>query len=289
MTRVLLKRVSMMVLPVFCALTLAGPNALALQGKYFIAQPMSYDYDRGCGISSNVGDYAYAIRAGLNGLGWTGRFYTGANVRARAWTDHSRHSLGWDHLDDPNNGFNGGADLADVAVFTGHGNTGRILLGAADSYAGETLCHAGANDSRTNSNILLGAGYGAHLASTVIIACCYMNTRFQNLLYADHWEKQVMGFGGTAKLEGSMVTNYLNGTGGSSNVDSWLNNMEDRPGWWTGDNSTVVMTTGNTVDEVNWNRWYCGLKRQNCVNGGPGGFLVYLDQHDHGCGGCWGC
>jgi hypothetical protein len=289
MTRAHMKHVSMMILTVFCALTLAGPNAAALQGKYFIAQPMYYNQG-GCGVPGDVGDYAYDIRAGLNGFGWSGRFYTGANVRARAWTDHSRHALGWDDRDDPYNGFNGGADLADVAVFTGHGNTGRLFISTPDSYAGETLCHAGATDDRSDSNIVLGGGYGAHLASSVIIACCYMNFRFLNLLVGHHGEKQVMGFGSPAILEGSMVTRYWNGTLGSINVNSWLNNMEDRPGWFTGDNTTVVLTNGRTSAEAWWNRSNCGLKRQTCVDGGPNrGSFFFVDRHDHGCGGCSGC
>jgi hypothetical protein len=189
----------------------------------------------------------------------------------------------------PPNGYYGGADLADVAVFTGHGNTARIFLGVPDTYTSETLCYAGANSGLTSSNIWLGAGSGGHLASTVMIACCYMNIKKRSLWTDSHFEKQLMGFGSKSSLEGSMVTRYWNGTGGSSNVDSWLNNMEDRPGWYTGDNTTVVLSRGHTQQELDWNHWYCGLKRQNCVNGGPGGSMGYVDWHDHGCSGCNGC
>lgn len=268
------------------AFVLAGADAMAWQ--YFIAAPHSYS-GGSCNGGANVGEYEHDLRTGLDGLGWSGHYYTDGWVRARAWVDPGRATLGWDNLDDVYNGFSGGADLADIAIFSGHGNTGKIFISAQDQYLGETLCSAGAsgNDLST-SNILLSAGYGAKVASSVFIACCYMNVNYQSLILESHHEKQVMGFGSKAQLEGSMVTSYWNHTASTSNIDAWLNDMEDRPGWWSGDNTTVVMSRGNTEDERTWNQTYCGLKRQFCVDGTGGGYWA-LNWHDHGCGGCSGC
>jgi hypothetical protein len=135
----------------------------------------------------------------------------------------------------------------------------------------------------------LGAANGAQAASTVIIACCYMNTAYGSLITGNHYEKQVMGFGSIASVDNNMVNNYYQATAGTSNIDAWLNAMEDRPGWFTGDNTTVVLSRGTSEINLAWNQLYCGLKRQNCVSGGGGGGLWSLDLHDHGCGGCNGC
>jgi hypothetical protein len=123
-----------------------------------------------------------------------------------------------------------------------------------------------------------------------MMACCYMNfSSAQDLILQHHQEKQLMGFGGEAELDAGMVNNYWNATAGTSNIDAWLNNMEDRPGWFTGDNTTVVMSRGHSSNELNWNQLYCGLKRQNCVDGGAGGGYWALNWHWHGCGGCAAC
>jgi hypothetical protein len=253
---------------------IVSPRRSEAQGYFITEAPGNYS-SGGCG-GDNVPDYTAPIRSGLAGLGWWGPFYQYGD----AWPQ--------DYIDPADF-----ADTADISVFLGHGNTGRIAF----SVRHNDVCCAGACSGNVScswgdlscSNIRMSSGDNALVSSAVFMACCYLNTNYKPLLLDHHYEQQLMGFGGIASLDASMVYNYWNGTGPSSNVDSWLNNMEDRPNWFTGDNTTVVMSRGHTVDERAWNRWYGGLKRQNCVHGGPGGGYWYLDWHNHGCGGCTGC
>jgi hypothetical protein len=221
----------------------------------------------GCG-GIDLDDVTYPIRNGLANIGWssTALFY------GDAWPQ--------DFIDPTDY-----ADTFDVTVFDGHGNTDSIAF----SVPHDGKCCAGACSNLTSSNTLMSAGANARVSSSVFASCCYMNINYQTLLLNHHYEQQMMGFGGVSQIDSGMVSNYFDGTGPSSNVDSWLNNMEDRPSWFTGDNTTVVMSRGHSDSERSWNRWYGGLKRQNCVTGGPGGGYWALDWHDHGCGGCGGC
>ena len=224
-------------------------------------QPGNYQ-SGGCSPNTDVPDYSYPIRNGLAGLGWSNTFLTGANAWPQDFVDPGDY-----------------ADQFDVTVFLGHGNTGRLYFSTPQN----GLCSTGA------SSMQMGAGTGAKVSSAVFMACCFMEISHQDLLVNHQFEKQLMGFGGVSSLDAGMVNNYWDGTGSSSNVDSWLNNMEDKPGWFTGDNTTTVLSRGQSQDELNWNHWYCGLKRQNCVTGGPGGSYWYLDWHWNGCGGCDEC
>lgn len=242
---------------------------------YLLTEAPSNYSSGGCG-GANVSDYTSPIRNGLAGLGWSSTFLRYGDAWPQDFIDPSDY-----------------ADTFDVTVFLGHGNTGRLFFSAphngqccAGACSGNISCSWG---DLSCSNVMMSSGNHAQVSSAVLMACCYLNINYQPLLLEHHYEQQLMGFGGVSSLDSNMVSNYYNGTGPSSNVDSWLNNMEDKPGWFTGDNTTVVMSRGHTVDERAWNRWYGGLKRQNCVSGGPGGGYWYLDWHNHGCGGCNGC
>jgi len=240
-----------------------------------VVQPGNYKQG-GCPPNDNVDDYSYPIRNGAAALGWSVVFWGASN----AWPQ--------DFMDPGDS-----ADYYDNVVFLGHGNSGQQFF----SVPHDGVCSAGATtgnywcdpEDPPCSNTQLAAGTGAKASSVVMMACCYMEINRTALLTNHHHEKQMMGFGGISSIDAPRVQNYWDRTGVTSNVDAWLNSMEDKPGWFTGDNTTVVMSRGHSEEERAWNRWYCGMKRQNCVDGGDGGGYWYLDWHWHGCGGCAAC
>ena len=242
--------------------------------SYYVDAPTKYTWGN-CG-GGDVTDWSGPIRNGLDALGWSGRYYTEYLAWPQDFTDMNLDTWGDDHLM---------ADSDSVAIFMGHGNTGRLHFSVSRYGA----CDAGFNADFSYTTMAMGDLGGKMAATMLAMACCFMNTHQMHTYSNHHNMNQLLGFGSIASGSAAMVQNFWNGTGGTgNNADSWLNKMEDRPGWFSGDNTTVVMTRGTSQDDLNWKRTNCGLKRLTCIYRSGGGWARF-DWYDHGCSGCSGC
>jgi hypothetical protein len=255
---------------VFCLSALIGAPAFAY--KLFVDHPSSYS-SGDCHYQSNdgCGDVTGPIRGGLHDFGWdVSNFWTGGDAWASDFIDCSITS-GEDCYN---------ADGADAAIFDGHGNTGE--LGFAYKHNGFCKAYASQTDL---------SGTAAIFIST---ACCYMKLSAAYNFTEHNGLNQQLGFGNEASMDDGSIGEFWTATGGipwnvsgGSNM-AWLDKLEDKTGWWTGDNTTVVFTRGSDLTDVANNRNNCGLRRGTCWarKGYYVGSAWQYDYKDHGSDGC---
>lgn len=169
-------------------------------------------------------------------------------------------------------------DTNNVAIYDGHGNTRTLWF---------SCYHNGYCGVNGASYTELGRYTSATTALFISTACCYMHLSVPDN-FTDHGGlNQQLGFGGEASMDTGMMDNYYNASNGT-NWYGWISEMEDKPGWFTGDNTTVAFTRGSTPTDVTNNRNVCGLKRGTCNSriGYTVGSYWQYDYYDHGASGC---
>jgi len=232
----------------------------------------------------NWGGHTGGLQSSLRAIGWTGNYWTGPSAFPSDFIDSNK---------DPHNGRDWtAADRVDLAIFNGHGNVNDLAFAYPDGYTG--ICDAGYFGNLTSSNISLGAGGGGYTKAALFMAvtCCYVDFHHfvAELFFGGN---QILGFGSEAVLDSSEINEFYSATGGSSgrNWSAWLNNLEDRPGWGTGNNSSVSVTLGWNVADAIYNKSTCGLRRGTCWTrlGYSPGTTFLKDWYDNGCGGCANC
>lgn len=269
---------------IFFAVSVAGLFATmsdAFAYVFFVDNPRYYQSGNcGFGEGDNRPDRTGAIRNGLATMGWTGQYWTGVDAWPQDFIDPTLAADGADYVT---------ADNANLAIFDGHGDTGRLFF----SHSRNGRCDAGGLDSTTN--ISLGAGKMGSIGGAgnfISISCCFLNLHQQRSFTEHHGLNQIMAYGSLSSTDSDMVSNFWKGTGGSgNNKSSWLSNMEDKSGWFTGDNTPVVFTRGWNLTDVDNNLSTCGLKRGTCWarKGYSVGSAWSIDWKNHGCSGCDGC
>jgi hypothetical protein len=230
------------------------------------------------GLSDN-GDRWYNVRQTLSGsMGWGWAWLTANHAKA---SDFIELNLGGQDAY--------AADMTNVAVFDGHGNVNDLAFAYQDSNG---YCDAGYWGNTSDSNIQMGMNGGGKAALMILETCCYM-MKGSTISIATFGGIQELGFGSLASSDTGMVDDFFGHTNSGTNWYYWLRDMEDKPGWWTGDNTTVVVTRGWDMSDVTNNRTNCKFKGQTCLNNPPYGngpsIWWQRDWIEHGCGGCAVC
>jgi hypothetical protein len=248
---------------------------------FYIDAPVSYQSGTCHPNLINRGDITGGLQARLRDKGWTGIGYNGPNAWAIDFVDYGLDRQGIDYQM---------ADGADLAVFDGHGNVDDMAFSHPDPHG---YCDAGKFDPN-NTNIELGAGGGGSTKAALFIAmtCCYVDPHHYaaERLFGGN---QILGLGNEADFDTNEINEFYGSTGGGNgrNWSAWLNNLEDKPGWWTGNNTPVAVTLGWNPTDANNNKSTCGLQRGTCWTRkgyNPGTFWI-KDWYENGCGGCAFC
>lgn len=261
-------------------------SSICYSYNYYIDEPRFYASGN-CGAKKDDDrpDRTYPIRNGLIALGWTGSYFTGTMAWPQDFIDKSviNYPDGLDHIF---------ADNGQLSVFSGHGDSGYIHYSNSHTVTVDNVPYTrcGAGDNFHDNGVVIGAATGDQSANMIVIACCYLNPN--QLGWIDGGgTTQIMGYGSLSFTDAGMVEDFFNASQGSTNKDAWLDNMEDKPYWFTGDNTAAVLTKGWTWDDVNWNVSHCKLKGGVCWS--PWTYdnndLWQLDYLDHGCDDCTGC
>jgi hypothetical protein len=224
------------------------------------------------------GDRWSNVRSTLKGMGWGISYYWYTLAFASDFIDST---LGGGDI--------WNADKANVAIFDGHGNVNALSYAYQDW---NNLCDAGYWGNTSDSNIQMGMNGGAEAALMILESRCYM-MKGSTISIATFGGIQELGFGSLSVSDTGMVNDFFGHTNSGTNWYYWLHDMEDKPGWWTGDNTTVVVTRGWDMSDVTNNRTNCKFKGQTCLNNPPYGngpsIWWQRDYFDHGCDGCEVC
>lgn len=238
--------------------------------------------------AEDVDEVTAGLRSDLDQSGWSGSRYLNGN----AWPQDIIESC-----DGATYGANGAdssyGDAADLLIVQGHGNTGLLAFG----YKRENKC---AVDLGSSSNLKytgvarLGEMAGGRASLGMWFTCCTLKKE-SLASHANHqWLKQQLGFHGESDFSSSQAREFWADNVYESNTQSWLDSMEDKPGWFTGSNSVMVVSYGGSSSEANdyHNNW--ALRRNvvfprsggpACAAGSPRFYYTYT-LLDHGSEGC---
>ena len=184
----------------------------------------------------NRDDHTSGLAEIFNTAGWTGTRWFDDNAWPQDFVDSCSAP---DYYDDIN------GDSANFTLFTGHGNFDKLYFGFSqdNGFSQYKRC-----DITPSKDMRLGYNSGGAGAYFVAMTCCLGN--LSHLEWAQkQWVWQIFAFHGLSADDSGMVNSFINQTKNASNVSAWLDNMEDRPGWFTGDNSVIVLSYGiNSAD-----------------------------------------
>jgi Family of unknown function (DUF6345) len=271
-----LKIIGTCLLPASIAALALGTPKMAGAYTFLCEAPRWYN-GHGCfpGLD-NLGDEAGEIVGELQSDGWSGNWFESTNC----WqTDFIDSSFGSPY----NNGQDQyWADNVNLAIFLGHGNNGIFHFSDPDPYNG--ACVAGG--LQNPNGLSLGKNNGKQAAIAIYGTCCTLNPNYLNYMAANNGTTQTLGFGSVASLDGGMVHEFYEDTQDTTTWWSWLTRMEDKHGFGTGDNSTVVLQAGWNLDNAAGWAQYCMIRGpQGCnsnIWSSQSGYWYWYWWMDHG-------
>jgi len=216
----------------------------------------------------------------LNAAGWTGTFFGNNAAYPQDFMEACQVAGGDDH---------NWADANRLAVYAGHGYTlgGSLVFG----YPNQGICSVD-----LGAHARLGSMSGSQAAIGIWITSCTLTGNSLVGKANFQWLWQQLGFHDSPSVGSDSPRAFFQGTQSSSNRSSWFANMEDRPGWFTGDNSPMVVSYGSTAfqaDDVRVNAKLKGLvyafQRPGPPACGSGQPLFYWNYEfiNHGQGPCF--
>jgi hypothetical protein len=267
------------------AIVVAASSALRQDAHatytYWIDGNTNYGTDHGCGTNSNLADDTASLGGELSGSGWTGARYTDISAWPADFTEACNSSVYGPGID------SSAADTQQFGVISGHANAGYMAFAYPDS----GMCGV---DVGTNAR--LGQMAGGTMSQMVYYGCCTMKLDSLATDANYQWVYQSLGFLDTESNGDDDIKDYFNGSYSNTNKNSWFSHLEDRPGWWTGDNSPIIVSYGVNNTETISVETYAKLKAgvytdtvrsggPSCGNGPPS-FYYRTSYIDHGNGGC---
>lgn len=247
--------------------------------SYWTDEPQDYA-EGNCGYpkGDSRDERTHPLRNGLDSMGWSGTYWSHEDAWPQDFIDSAYQAGG---IDDQ------AADGVDLAIFSGHGNSGLLGFSHQHDTGSGAICHAGGTSDP--NGIVLGRGNGGVAGNLVAISCCFLNPHTISDVF-ENGTVQIMGYGSPSSTNTAMVQAFWDALDTQNNIDAWLGAMEVSPGG--GYQSPAVFTNGWDQGDVDWNRWNCGIRWQNCATSGWGygrDSVWTLDIRDHGCAGCTGC
>ena len=237
-------------------------NAHASHETFWIDESTDFT-GNGC-ENTNLNDVTSSLRSALVSDGWTGTRWTNAN----AWPeDFIEGNLGG--IDDV------AGDSKLLSVYAGHGNRGLIQFG----YRRNGRCVVRLRDSAR-----LGTQAGDRAAYAMYVTSCTINTdslsqHFNNEI------RQSFGYHNSPSVKDDQPRDFFNATSSLRNSRAWIEETEDKPGWFTGDNSPITLTFGLSSSHCSWVQDTARLKGGsiNSTSPEPDAYYCYVMFNNGGC------
>lgn len=278
----------------FCGLAVAGIGGFAgpAHGFTYLLEESIEANGKGClsgvdEVGQNLGQLAYDLQHASN---WTGNYWGHNDVWPQDFMDTCQ-------IPDATGGSGDSpTDSGDLVVELNHGNTGEFTV----AYPRAGVCTVKLKD-----HVRLGSkNGGAHASTAIYVSCCTLNANHITDTANWSWTRQNIGFHDVTSINADMFGSFWGGISsipgnvwfGGNTKQSWLNNMEDRPNWFTGDNSPIVISYGTSLADAQNTANNANLKAGVLVSPRGGGpacgdtyqpyFYFWYDMIDHGNGGC---
>jgi hypothetical protein len=258
------------------AMTLTAYSAYALAPEYYIEEITDFT-GNGCTNVDDTNEITWSLTQALNADGQNGSRWMNADSWPQDWWEQCSAIYG------SGGGDKWWADTARLAVYAGHGYVGGLYFGYP---------HAGQCLSDLGSNMRLGQMSGDESGYAMYLTSCTMHPDYWVSDVNHQWVFQQFGFANPSLIGEDYAGDFYDATNVYSNKDAFLDEFEDRPGWFTGDNSPVVITKSTTQTDAlnrhNGSRFAYGDPFWETISGGaicgnqPPGFHWYYSWRDHG-------
>jgi hypothetical protein len=256
------------------ALALAGAMALPPGGNawgdgktYYIDESTDFT-GNGC-ENVDLNDVTSSLRNSLNANGWTGQRWVNSNAWPQDFYEQTMAGLsGLDNLF---------GDNASLTVYAGHGNRALLQFG----FMRNSRCLV-----TLNTQARLGTQAGDKAIYAMYVTSCTINLdslsrHFNNQI------RQSFGYHNSPTVKDDQPRDFFEETSNQDNAHAWINEMEDRPGWFTGDNSPIALTFGLDSSHCDWVRNSARLRPGSLLWGAPEPHQWFCwIMYDHGASGC---
>jgi hypothetical protein len=242
---------------------LSGFNSYA-DHNYWIDESTDFT-GNGC-PNTDLNNVTSSLRNRLSSDGWSGTRWSNAN----AWPeDYIEQNLGGiDHVT---------GDARTLSVYAGHGNRGLLQFG----YIRNGRCVV-----RLNNNSRFGTQGGNDASFMMYVTSCTINTDSLSL----HFRQQVrqsFGYHNSPSVKDDQPRDFYEETDGVDNYVAWREEMEDRPGWFTGDNSPITLTFGLTPTHCINVQNGARLRDRDLLSNAPEPHTRYCyNMYNNGANGC---
>ncbi len=216
--------------------------------------------------NADLNDVTSSLKSRMDSDGWSGTRWTNAN----AWPeDYIEQNMGGiDHIT---------SDAKSVAVYAGHGNRALIQFG----FQRNGRCTVTAdNDMR------LGTQGGNDASFMMYVTSCTIHTDSLSRHF-DQQIRQSFGYHNSPSVKDNQPREFYKDTDSADNVVAWREEMEDRPGWFTGDNSPITLTFGTDSAHCQTVKNTARLRDRDLLTNAPEPHTWYctsmFDNGDSGC------
>jgi hypothetical protein len=262
-TKVSWKRMCLAAAGATCLWALAAPPSRA-QATYWIDESTDFS-GNGC-ENADLNDVTSSLRDRLNADGWSGTRWSNVN----AWPEDyiERDFGGIDHV---------AGDNATFSIYAGHGNRALLQFG----FRRNNRCTI-----TLDGNARLGRQGGDRAAFMMYVTSCTIHTS----AIARHFDQEVrqsFGYHNSPPVKDDQPRDFYEATNSLRNSRAWIEEMEDRPGWFTGDNSPVALTFGLNASHCGFvqdtARLRAGVLRSPAPQPDTWWCSVMFDHGDSGC------
>lgn len=252
------------VLPIATICAILVTAALAAGPNYWIDESTDFT-GNGC-ENADLNNVTSSLRSRLDADGWTGTRWANAN----AWPEDfiERDLGGIDHV---------AGDSSTLSVYAGHGNRGLIQFG---------FQRGGRCTVSFPPSTRLGTQGGDKAAYAMWVTSCTANLDSLSRHF-DQAIRQTFAYHNSPSVKDDQPRDFYEETDDLRNSRAWIEEMEDRPGWFTGDNSPIALTFGLSQSHCDWVQNTAKLRARSLLSDAPAPDTWYCyTMFDHGQSGC---
>jgi hypothetical protein len=237
-----------------------APVAIGAGPNYWIDE--STDFTGNSCENDDLNDVTSSLRSRLDADGWTGTRWTNAN----AWPeDFIERDLGG--IDDV------AGDSATLSIYAGHGNRASIQFG---------FRRGGRCTVSFPALMRLGTQGGDKAAYAMWVTSCTVNLDSLSRHF-DQAIRQTFGYHNSPAVKDDQPRDFYEETDDLRNSRAWIEEMEDRAGWFTGDNSPIALTFGLSQSHCFWVQDTAKLRARVLLSDAPAPDTWYCyTMFDHG-------
>jgi hypothetical protein len=237
------------------------------QKTYYIDESTDFT-GNGC-ENADLNDVTSSLRGALNSNGWSGQRWTNANAWPQDYYESTMAGLsGVDNLF---------GDNFRLSVYAGHGNRARLQFG----FMRNNRCVV-----NLETQARLGLQGGNRAVYTMYVTSCTLNLDSLSRNF-NHEVRQQFGYHNSPSVKDDQPRDFFNATSSKTNARAWIDEMEDRPGWFTGDNSPIALTHGVDSNHCHWVRDTAKLRAGSLLQFPPEPWAWFCwIMYDHGASGC---